>query len=59
MAQSVSRGGVKNDNNNEDKPLNPRQKQVAAGLGVDEKVYKEALRIRKAQKKKSSEEDDE
>jgi hypothetical protein len=57
-AQSVSRGGVKGDTATDDKPLTARQRQIATGIGVDEKVYKEAMRVRKAQNKKASDEED-
>lgn len=57
-AQSVSRSGTRQTSNEDDKPLSGRQKQVIAGLGVDEKTYKEALKIRKSQRKKTDEEDD-
>jgi len=51
-AQSVSRSGSKGPSDNDDTPLTPRQRQVAAGIGVDEKAYKQALKIRKDQKKR-------
>jgi hypothetical protein len=55
-AQGVSRDRVRPDaNTDDDKPLSARQKQVASGLGVDEKVYKEAMKNRKAQAKKQDE----
>lgn len=57
-AQSVSRGGVQATTSDDSKPLTNRQKQIVAGVGVNEKTYKEALRIRKEQKKKLSEDDD-
>lgn len=57
-AQSVTRDRVKADSPDvDDKPLTARQKQVAQGLGVDEKVYKAAMKNRREQGKKKEEDE--
>lgn len=58
-AQSVSRDAVRADGpDDDDKPLNARQKQVAAGIGVDEKTYKAALKTRREQSSKAKKDED-
>ena len=55
-AQSVSRDRVKAPaDDDDDAPLTPRQKHIAASMGVDTKGYKEALKNRKSQKKQDDE----
>ena len=55
-AQSVTRDKVRGDSDEEDQPLTARQKQVAEGMGVDPKVYKQALKNRRDQAKKQEDE---
>jgi hypothetical protein len=55
-AQSVSRDRVKPPSDDDDEPLSNRQKQVSEAMGVSPKVYKEALKNRKAQAKKQDDE---
>lgn len=57
-AQNISRSGVRGDDENEDdKPLTPRQKQIAAGLQINEKDYKQSMKTRREQAKLKKEND--
>lgn len=55
-AQGVSRDRVRPPaDEDDDAPLNARQRQIAESMGVDPKVYKESLKRRKQQKKQDEE----
>lgn len=59
-AQSVSRGAGSKTEEEEatEKQLTPRQKHIIENIGVDEKTYREAAKIRRAQKRQKDEDDE-